>query len=237
VTRRSGVFALLALGGLLALVGSAQPWWRAVAEGTSVSFSGTEASGGLSQALGVVALAGLLLALTLRAVGRRVLAVLLGLTGLGMALVGSLRLQPSPDAVRTRVRQVSLVDQFSLTTTVWPWLYVVAGVVVLAAALLLWVGAPRWPERPSRFARPGTEAVPVAADATAALDLEADPTRAWQALDRGLDPTAPADPDPAVRDPDVQNVARRDTMDAKQGRAGPDSSGTAAPADRRSEDE
>ena len=200
--RRTTVLGLLAVGGLLALVVSAQGWWQARADGTSVSFSGAEATGGLSQALAVVSLAGLLLTLTLRRRGRRVLAVLLGVTGLAMVLLGALRIQPSADAVRTRVRQVSLVDQFALTTTIWPWCYAGAGAVLAAGAALLWVAAPRWPQRADRFSRTtGAPAVPA--------DLEADPTRAWQDLDAGRDPTVDPDPDVRICPPGV-------TMEDKQ---------------------
>ena len=49
---RSRALALgcLLVGGGLALVGSAQTWWRGVGEGVVVKFSGTQATGGLSQA-------------------------------------------------------------------------------------------------------------------------------------------------------------------------------------------
>ncbi len=201
-----------------------------------MAFTGAEASGGLSQALGVVTLAGLLLGLTLRAAGRRVLAVLLGLAGLGMCLLGALRLQPDPETVRTRVRQVSLVDQFALQTTAWPWVYVLAGGLLVATGILLWQSAPSWPERAGRFTR-GSAATSPAADLA---DLADDPARAWQALDVGVDPTvaAPGEPPPAPRsgtDPDVRSESPGATMDARQGRP-QHRSETATPADRRSED-
>ena len=120
---RALAFGCLLLGGGLALVGSAQPWWRAVGEGVVVKFSGTQATGGLSQALAIVALAGTLLMLALRTRGRRVIGALLLLVGAGIAVVGGLRLQPSADAVRSQVREVSLADAFHLSATVWPWVF------------------------------------------------------------------------------------------------------------------
>ncbi len=97
MTRRASVLALLLVAGLLALVASAQSWWRAVGDrgpaglrGT-VTFTGADATGGLSQALAIVVLVGVLLALVLAIRGRRVLAVLLALAGLGVAAVGALR--------------------------------------------------------------------------------------------------------------------------------------------------
>ncbi|SDS75614.1 trp region conserved hypothetical membrane protein [Friedmanniella luteola] len=169
------------LGGALTLVTGAQPWWRATAEGVDVAFTGTATTAGLAQALGVVALAGWLLVLVLRTRGRQVVGVLLALAGVGAVLVGSLGLRPSDAAVRTSVRQVSLVEQYGLVATGWSWAYAAAGALVLAGGVLVAVTAPRWPQRADRFTR--TAAV---AAATAAED---DPAAVWRAQDAGLDPT------------------------------------------------
>ena len=63
-----------------------------------MKFSGTQATGGLSQALAVVALAGTLLMLALRTRGRRVTGALLLLVG-AFPAVGT---SPARDAFRTR---------------------------------------------------------------------------------------------------------------------------------------
>ncbi|HEX3206571.1 MAG TPA: Trp biosynthesis-associated membrane protein, partial [Propionibacteriaceae bacterium] len=142
---RALAFGCLLLGGGLALVGSAQPWWRAVGEGVAVKFSGTQATGGLSQALAIVALAGTLLMLALRTRGRRVIGALLLLVGAGIAVVGGLRLQPSADAVRSQVREVSLADAFQVSATAWPWVFALSGVLVVAGAVLTMTTAGTWP--------------------------------------------------------------------------------------------
>jgi uncharacterized membrane protein (TIGR02234 family) len=210
MTRRGTALGLLALGGLLGLVASAQPWWRAVAGPAVVTVSGTEATGGLSQALALVALAGTLLALALRARGRRVVAVLLGLTGLSTVLTGALRTAPSTEAIRARLRQVSLAEEFAVRVTAWPWMVVAAGCLVLLGAVGLWWGAPRWGRRPPRFERPSA----AVAAAVVPDDLAEDPVRVWQAQDAGLDPTVPASPGPSRRsaDPDVQPEGGGDRM-------------------------
>lgn len=179
------------LGGVLALVTGAQAWWRAVAEGVDVSFSGTETTAGLAQALGVVALAGWLLVLVLGTRGRQVVGVLLALAGAGAAVVGSLGLRPSDAAVRTSVRQVSLVEQYGLVATGWSWGYAGSGLLILAGGVLVALTAPRWPRRPDRFTR--TAAV------AAATTAEDDPAAVWRAQDAGLDPTTTARPAPDVR--------------------------------------
>lgn len=200
--RRRGL-ALIALliGGGLALVASAQPWWRAVGQGSSldqglsVAFSGTEATGGLSQALGAVVLAGTLLILALRARGRRVVGVLLTAVAAGIVVVGLARSRPTPEAVRAQVREVSLADQFALTATPWPWIYVVAGVIIAAGALSVVVNAARWQESAARFERSvegADSSAPIrAADSAepAVVDSTDDPASVWRALDAGQDPT------------------------------------------------
>jgi uncharacterized membrane protein (TIGR02234 family) len=177
---RSAVFAGLLAGGLLGLVASAQPWWRATGEGADVPFTGTGSTAGLSQALVVVALAGTVLMLSLRTRGKQVLAVLLALTGSGIVLTGLLRPRPSGTAVRTKLREISLIDQYSLVSTAWPYVYAVAGVVIFAAAVTTLLRAPQWPQRAARFERDtGTPAV---------VDTS-DPAVWWKAMDAGVDPT------------------------------------------------
>ena len=226
LTSRTGVLGLLAGGGLLAVIASAQPWWRAVgAEAPStdsVVFSGDDATGGLSQALALVVLAGTLLTLVLATRGRRVLAVLLAISGLGMAALGAVRLPPSDVAVRTRFRLVSLVEQFLLDATAWPWIYALAGAGVVVGAVLLWLFSPSWPGRRRRFERSSRAHPPsaAAADLDVAADPEADPADTWRALDAGVDPTMITD-DPgddsrdrrlAENDPGVRIGTTTDTM-------------------------
>jgi uncharacterized membrane protein (TIGR02234 family) len=211
---RALAFGCLLLGGGLALVGSAQPWWRAVGEGVVVKFSGTQATGGLSQALALVALAGTLLMLALRTRGRRVIGALLMLVGAGIAVVGGLRLQPSADAVRSQVREVSLADAFHVTATVWPWVFALSGVLVAAGAILTMTTAGTWPSASDRFKPESSKALVSASD---------DPAELWKAMDAGVDPTADAratgnkntdDHDTAkVPDPHVHNHAAGDTME------------------------
>jgi len=201
---RALAFGCLLLGGGLALVGSAQPWWRAVGEGVVVKFSGTQATGGLSQALAIVALAGTLLMLALRTRGRRVIGALLLLVGGGIAVVGGLRLRPSAAAVRSQVREVSLADAFHLSATVWPWIFAIAGMLVAAGAVLTITTAGTWPSGSDRFQPGSSKAVVSATDDSAEL---------WKAMDAGVDPTANDHETAKVPDPDVHDSAAGDTME------------------------
>ncbi len=206
---RAGSLRSLALGGLaagavLALVSGSRAWWRAAGAGVSVAFTGTEATAGLAQALALVVLAGALLGLVLRSRGRRVLGVLLVLTGAGALVLGLTRPRPASGTVRSRVLEVSLADQFALLGTAWPYVYAAAGLVVLAAAGLMTLTAARWPSRAARFERPGAEtsgapgqAEPTGAGGGTATGADAgreeDPASLWRLQDAGVDPTAQAD--------------------------------------------
>lgn len=192
---RSLAYAGLVLGGGLAAITAAQPWFRAVGQDVAVAITGVQSTAGLSQALAVVTLAGALLVLVLQARGRRLVAVLLGLVGASIVLVGVLRVEPSSEAVLTQVREVSLADQFALNPTPWAWVYAVAGALVVAGAVLTATTAHRWPTRVDRFARDPAPARPVA--------VTDEPADVWKALDAGMDPTV---------DPDVRHPVPGDTM-------------------------
>lgn len=173
----------VALAGLLALIVSGQPWWQARGSDAGVVFTGSDATAGLSQALGAVALAGFLLALTLRGRGRQVLAGLLGLVGIAIVVVGGFRFRPDTEAVKAKLQQVSLSQEFALTGTAWPIGYVLAGVLLLGAAALIMITAPSWPTRTDRFRR----------DRSGAAPADAEPIDLWKAMDAGKDPTRDED--------------------------------------------
>jgi uncharacterized membrane protein (TIGR02234 family) len=217
---RTLAFGCLFIGGALALVASEQPWWRATGEGVALGFSGTEATGGLSQALALVALAGTLLMLALRTRGRRITGGLLLLVGIGFAVVGARGLQPTADAVRGQAPEVSLTETFQLSVTVWPWVFTFAGVLVAAAAVLTMITAGTWPARSDRFRpAPGTAEAPAAED----------PAELWKAMDAGVDPTTDARPTRITDDHDTAKVPYPNvhdpdpgaTMDGTEGRRGP----------------
>jgi uncharacterized membrane protein (TIGR02234 family) len=201
---RALAFGCLIIGSALALIGTSQPWWRALGEGVVVRFSGTEATGGLSQALAIVALAGTLLMLALRTRGRRVIGALLLLIGLAIAALGGVRLQPSAETVRSEVREVSLADAFQLHATVWPWVFAFSGLLVAVGATLTMITAGTWPSGSTRF-QPG----PSNAEASA-FD---DPAELWKAMDAGVDPTTNDHNTAKVPDPNVHERAAGDTME------------------------
>ena len=205
---RALAFGCMIIGGALALIGSGQPWWRAAGEGVVLKFSGTQATGGLSQALAVVALAGTLLMLALRTRGRRIIGALLVLVGAGLAVVGGLGLRPSADAISSQVHEVTMAD--TLSATVWPWIFLGSGVLITIGAVLTIITAGTWPSRSDRF-RPGS--------GSSEDPDSGDPTELWKAMDAGVDPTTNASTDTAmVPYPNVHNRDPGDTMDDTEGR-------------------
>jgi uncharacterized membrane protein (TIGR02234 family) len=201
---RALAFGCVLIGGGLALIGSGQPWWRAAGEGVVLKFSGTQATGGLSQALALLALAGTLLLLALRTRGRRIIGALLALVGVGLAVVGVFGLRPSAAAFASQVDEVSLAD--TLSATPWPWIFVGSGVLITIGAVLTIITARTWPSRSDRF-RPGS--------GSSEGPASDDPTELWKAMDAGVDPTTDT---AKVPYPNVHNRDLGDTMDDTEGR-------------------
>ena len=129
---RAVAYAALVAGGLLALVASAQ-------------------SAGLSQALALAGLAGALLLLALRAVGRRIMGGALALLGLGIVAAGVTAALGGPDR--------------------WPIGYAVAGALVATGGMVTLLTSTRWPSRAERF-----ETRDEPADLWRAQDAGLDPT-------------------------------------------------------------
>ena len=182
---RAIVFGCLLAGGALALIASAQPWWRGTAEGAGVSgagvkFTGGQATGGLSQALAIVALAGTLLMLVLRSRGRRIVGAVLLLVGIAVALVGALWLPPRPDAVGSQPAHVGVLNTFGLTASAWPWTFALAGPLIATGGALVMITAASWPAESRRF-QPGAQ-----------LTSFEEPAELWKAMDAGVDPTTAA---------------------------------------------
>ncbi len=220
--------ALLIAGSAAALVAGAQPWWRARGDGVDVGIAGTAATGGLCQALAIVAAAGTALLLVLGRRGRRIVGVLLALAGGAATSLGAAHPRPAPGLVRTEVRAVSLADQFAVTATAWPWFYAAAGVAIAAGGVVVVRTAHRWRGRGSRFQAGASYAPANPEIETRDLD-SADPGALWRAMDAGGDPTddepigsgsGPSSADQAPRQngttaespPDVPNGATHDTM-------------------------
>lgn len=186
---------LLAAGVLLAW---SQEWFRVAIDGDEFGVRGDVAAG----ALAPLALTGLALVAALALAGP-VLRVLLGILGalLGVSVIAvtMLSISDPPQSVATAVGEhtgiagldsiraiIDRVDQ-----SVWPWVAVAAGILLILTGALIAVTGPRWPGSGRRYSR--TRLTPV----------EGNPVDDWDALSAGEDPTggqsAASDTDAAER--------------------------------------
>lgn len=110
----------------------------------------------------VVALAGSIALFAGTGWARRIVAVVVGLAGLGLAAAGGFGL--------------------SRAAGIWPIATAAAGLAVLAVAVWTLRSGSAWPGMSGRYDR--------ASAAPAATALADDPTALWDALDKGEDPTA-----------------------------------------------
>jgi uncharacterized membrane protein (TIGR02234 family) len=201
VRSRALAFGCLLVGGALAVLASAQPWWRGSGEGAAVRFTGSQVTGGLSQALAIAALVGTLLMLGLRSRGRRVVGGVLLLVGVGVAVAAGSWMQPRTDATRSHA---STLDTFGLAATVWPWICVLAGALIAAGATLTMITASSWSSAAERFQAGSNQAQ---------LDTIDAPAKLWKAMDAGVDPTADDRDTLTVADPEMRDRRSGDTMD------------------------
>ena len=143
---------------------------------------------GLS-ALGLAGLAGVLALAATRGRGRLLVgAVLLAVGGSVAALVLRLAL----DGLARAARRTEFVrgaggDIASTSTSPWPWVCLLGGLLLAMAGLLVAVRGRRWAALGRRYEAPVAQPAPQPDAPVADRDL-------WEALDRGDDPTQ-ADPE------------------------------------------
>lgn len=187
------------VAGALALSAGGQTWAEVSADRrpplpplTDV-LTGSEAAP-LVPAAGLVLLAAAVALFAVRGYGRTVVGLLMAAAGGVLAwsglrgVTGRLELGDAPSAVG--------LDRTTLITGAmagWAALALVAGLLGMAAGLLVVLRGRSWPGMGRRYERAGAAAAPRAARRP---ETDEDRTQAaWKALDQGLDPTAdPTDP-------------------------------------------
>lgn len=181
-----------AVGSALALLASGRTW----AEGTAVlaqgelprSVTGADVTG-VPGALAVVGLAALVAVFAVRRAGRIAVAVLLTLSGVGIAVAAVLG---NSDTSALREKAATVVGLTSagvhhVTHTEWPWVAAAGGLLLLLAGLLALVCGRHWPAMSGRYERtPGGGRGPRRTPPAPDLDR---PEEIWKSLDRGEDPT------------------------------------------------
>ncbi|MEN5073405.1 Trp biosynthesis-associated membrane protein [Isoptericola cucumis] len=213
-SRSRAVWSVVLLGGLV--LATAAPTWVSSTVSTAlesevpVAVTGTAASPAVGAAALVVVAAGVALAIAGR-VARWVALAVVALSGaLAAASALGILLDPVPAATSGASSAEGVTDLTSpVAVSVWPWLTLVAGVLVVGAAVLAAAGAPGWGSTSGRHERV-TPAVPQRSAAAGASPTGADgagrgqarprpagddgsdphdPHDAWDALTRGTDPS------------------------------------------------
>ncbi|WP_374207940.1 TIGR02234 family membrane protein [Streptomyces sp. MUM 203J] len=193
--RRSLAVALLlgALGATVVLLASGQTWTRGTVTATGGSISLDAAGGevtGAPTALAIVGLAALVAVLAARGPGRRLVALLLALSGAGASLAAFLGGSDSAalDAEAARTTGDTAARVGTLTQTAWPAVAGTAALLILAAGLIALRYGSAWPTMSGRYEREGGPRARAVRRRTTGPDR---PEDLWKALDRGEDPTDP----------------------------------------------
>jgi len=131
----------------------------------------------LVAAAALVAVAGAVAIPATRRWGRTVAGVLLVLAGVGATVEALLRRTTAQHDLRHKLPQDAVTH-----ATNWPWMAVVGGVLLVLVGALVAVRGRQWSGMSSRYERPATRQ-------GRAKRVDTD-VAAWDALDRGEDPTA-----------------------------------------------
>jgi uncharacterized membrane protein (TIGR02234 family) len=183
-----------ALAGALALSAGGQPWAEVTVERqaplppVTAVVSGSDAAP-LVPAAGLVLLAAAVALFALRGVGRTVAGLLVAAAGGTLVWSGLRALAGGLDAGDlASAGGAASVD----VSPAWPVVAILAGLLGIAAGVLVVLRGRSWPAMGRRYERPGTE--PATAPPSRPLTDEERAQGAWKALDRGEDPTDPDRP-------------------------------------------
>jgi|SRR5699024_10765188 len=199
MSQRRGMLAIMVLlagGAGLGLVAAARPW-ATVADPSSLAEATSEVSGGdlvaYATPVFLVALAAAPAAAVMRAVGRRIVGVVVAALGVAL-IVGCVRIAADLDGAARRWARVG--DGVDVTTApAWPIGTAVVALVVVVASVLIVVHAPRWPGLSAKYERPPGQQSRPDSSTTPPVDTKNNAGKdgnrlAWDALDRGDDPTS-----------------------------------------------
>ena len=186
LTSKLAVVVLALVGSGILLASGGRVWINgtvddAVLGASRISGTGTEVASGVV-ALALVGAAAALASATGGAVVRRITLVVLAFAGVAEAVVAA-RVALAPEgplgAIAAKAAGRTGSIETHATITAWPWVCVVAGVLLLLAAVAGWLGAARWRGLGARYEAPTTSAG--ARGQRVATD--------WDRLDAGDDPT------------------------------------------------
>jgi uncharacterized membrane protein (TIGR02234 family) len=182
------------LGSSLVLLAAGKTWARGTASAAGhdmpVHASGSQMTA-LPGALALVGLASLVAIFAVRRIGRYAVAALLALSGLGAAVTALARRgdHGALDSAAAGATSLTHATAGHTTTTGWPFVTVVGGLLLLVAGLIALRHGSRWPAMSGRYDRAGARTSAARAARTPAPVDPDRPEDLWKALDRGEDPT------------------------------------------------
>ncbi len=191
--RQYGIaLGLLVVAGATALGALSQVWVRATVGGADLPTLTEELTGRtlVPAAVGgaVLLLAGVAGIVATRGLGRRIVALLLLLAAVGMGVSAARFGLGLPESARGEAIAATGFDQVILVANAWWVAVALAALLAAGAALATLVRGQRWPVLGGRYERG-----PNAASERSATPSEMTPSQAWDALDRGEDPTTAAE--------------------------------------------
>jgi hypothetical protein len=186
LTSKLAVVLLALVGAGILLAGGGRVWVSgtvndAVLGASRISGTGSEVASGVV-ALALVGAAAALASATSGAVVRRVTLVVLALAGAAEAVVAArvaLTPQDALGSIAAKAAGRTGSIETHATATAWPWVSVVAALLLVVAAAAGWLGAGRWRGLGARYEAPASTAG--ARGQRVATD--------WDRLDAGDDPT------------------------------------------------
>jgi len=177
--------AVLAAGAILALVAAGRTWATVTVDGAlrpeTILVTGSDLTGA-ARALGLLGLAGVLAVVATRRWVRRIIGAGIAVAGLAAAVaVGRVAADLRSSALDWALSSSDGTATTSVTGTVAPWLALVGCLLVVLAGLVVLLRGHRWPVLGASYER--RRAV------EPAVEQPEGGRTAWDALDRGEDPT------------------------------------------------
>jgi uncharacterized membrane protein (TIGR02234 family) len=177
------VLGVLLVGAVLCLVGSGMSWGaaqRADLVRTEVAVAGGDLVP-VGRAVGLLGLAAVVAVHATRGWGRRLVGVLLGVAGGAVVLMTYAKLLELPNYILQHVEGPTGSGEYVSASAAigGPQLTALGGALIAAAGIALVALGPRWPSMDVRYERP----------AASRPANESSERTAWDALDRGEDPT------------------------------------------------
>jgi len=190
-----GAVLACAVGASLALFAVGRSWARGSVDTGLATVAVSSSGGSVAPAVvgfALLGLAGAVAIFATRAIGRRIVGVLVALGGVGIvvaviASAGDPAGALGPAAAKAAGRTGAEVTAAS--ASVWPWFAAAGGLLMLLGGAVTAARGPMWPGMSSRYERAASSGETGSTQDQRPVTSADPPRSAWEALDRGEDPT------------------------------------------------